>query len=84
MGFAHKKMCQDRNVIGNRKTVDAIKLINPEGNRTLEGKEGYKYLVIFKVDTIKQAAIKQKIRKVNLSRTRKILDTKLCSRNSHQ
>ena len=43
--------------------------------------ETYKYLGILEADTIKQAEMKEKIQKEYLRRTRKLLETKLDSRN---
>ena len=48
--------------------------------RTLEETETYKYLGILEADTIKQVEMKEKIKKVYLWRTRKLLETKLYSR----
>ena len=39
-------------------------------------KENYKYLGILEVDIIKQAKMKETIRKLYLGRTRKFLETK--------
>ena len=49
--------------------------------RTLGERETYKYLAILEADTIKQVEMKDKIQKEYLRRTRKILETKLSSRN---
>ena len=49
--------------------------------RTLGENETYKYLGILEADTIKQVEIEGKIRKEFLRRTRKLLETKLSSRN---
>ena len=49
--------------------------------RTLRKKETYKSLGILKADTIKQQEMKEKIRKEYLRRARKLLETKLYSRN---
>ena len=49
--------------------------------RMLRGKETYKYLGILEVDTIRQEEMKEKIPKEYLSRTRKLLETKLYHRN---
>ena len=43
--------------------------------------ETYKYLGILEVDTIKQVEMKNKIQKEYLRRSRKLLETKLSSRN---
>ena len=49
--------------------------------KTLEENETYEYLGILEADTIKQAEMKEKIQKEYLRRTRKLLETKLSSRN---
>ena len=49
--------------------------------KTLAENETYKYVGILEADTIKQAEIKEKIQKEYLRRTRKLLETKLNSRN---
>ena len=58
-----------------------MELPNQDKIRTLGEKETYKYLSILKVDTIKQVEIKEKIQKEYLRRIRKLLETKLSSRN---
>ena len=52
---------------GKRQITEGIELPNQERNRTLEEKENYKYLEILEADTIKQAKMKEKIRKEYLS-----------------
>ena len=54
---------------------------NEEKIRKLGQKETYKYLDILKADTVKQVEMKEKIEKVYLRRTKKLPETKLCSRN---
>ena len=49
--------------------------------RTLGEMETYKYLGILEADIIKQVEMKKKIKKVCLKGTRKLLETKLYSRN---
>ena len=49
--------------------------------RTLEENETYKYLGILESDTIKKVQMKDTIREEYLSRTRKLLETKLSGRN---
>ena len=49
--------------------------------KTLAENETYKYLGILEADTIKQVEMKKKIQKEYLRRTRKLLETKLKSRN---
>ena len=52
-----------------------------KASKHLEKKENYKSLRIREVDIIKQMEMKEKVRKGYLRRTRKRLETKLCSRN---
>ena len=61
--------------------TDRMELPNQDNVRTLREKEMYKYLDILEADTIKQVEMKEKIRKEYLRRTRKLLETKLSSRN---
>ena len=61
--------------------TDGIELPNQDKIRTLEENKTYKYLGILKADTIKQVQMKDKIQKEYLRRTRKLLETKLSSRN---
>ena len=58
-----------------------MELPNQDKNRTLGEKETYKYLRILEADTIKQMDMKEKIKKEYLRRTKKLLETKLSSRN---
>ena len=67
-----------------------VKVRSPDGDteyfdivviRILREKEIYKYLGILETDTIKQVEMKEKIKKEHLTRTRKLLETKLYSRN---
>ena len=58
-----------------------IELPNHDKIRTLEENETYKYLDILEADTIKQVQMKDTIRKEYPSRTQKLLETKLSSRN---
>ena len=80
-GIWHRKMYH----AGNEKqqtTPDGRNGIpNEDKIRTLGEKETYKYLDILEVDAIKQVEMKEKIKKEYLRRTRKLLETKLCSRN---
>ena len=62
---------------GKRHMTDGMELPNHDRIRTLEEKETYKYLGIFEADTIKQVHDPKKY----LRRTRKLLETKLSSRN---
>ena len=61
--------------------TDGMELPNQDKIRTLGEKETYKYLGILEADTIKQVERKNKIQKEYLRRTKKLLETKLCSRN---
>ena len=56
-------------------------LLNRDKIRTLRGKETYKYLGILEADTLKQVEMKEEIKKEYLRKTRKLLETKLYSRN---
>ena len=66
---------------GKRHMTDGMDLPNPDRIRTLEENETYKYSGILEADTIKQLQMKDMIRKEYLRRTRKLLETKLSSRN---
>ena len=59
-----------------RHLIDGIEQPNQDKIRTLAENETYKYLGILEADTIKQVQMKDKI-----PRTRKLLETKLSSRN---
>ena len=61
--------------------TDGMELPNQGKIRTLGEKETYKYFSILEVDTIKQVEMKEKVQKEYLRRTRKLLETKLSSRN---
>ena len=58
-----------------------MELPNQEKIRTFEGKETYRYLGILEADTIKKVEMKEKFKKEYLRRTRKILETKVYSRD---
>ena len=66
---------------GKRHMTDGMELPNHDKIRTLGEEETYKYLGILEADTIKQEEMKDKIRKEYLRRTKKLLETKLSSRN---
>ena len=66
---------------GKRHLTDGIELPNQDKIRTLAENETYKYLGILEADTIKQLEMKNKIQKEYIRRTRKLLETKLNSRN---
>ena len=66
---------------GKRHLTDGMELPNQDKIRTLTENETYKYLGILEADTIKQEEMKDKIQKEYLRITRKLLETKLSSRN---
>ena len=66
---------------GKRHLTDGMELPNQDKIRTLAENETYKYLGILKADTIKQVEMKDKIQKIYLRRTRKLLETKLSCLN---
>ena len=66
---------------GKRYMMDGMELPNHDKIRTPRENKTYKYLPILEADTIKQVQMKDKIRKEYLRRNRKLLETKLSSRN---
>ena len=66
---------------GKRHLTDGMELPNHDKIKTPGENETYKYLGILEADTVKQVEIKDKIREEYLRRTRKLLETKLSSRN---
>ena len=66
---------------GKRHMTDGMEQPNYDKIRTLGEEETYKYLGILEPDTIKQVEMKDKTLKEYLRRTRKLLETKLSSRN---
>ena len=66
---------------GKRHMTEEMEQPNLDKIRTLGENETNKYLGILEADTIKQVQMKNKIRKEYLRRTRKLLETKLSSRN---
>ena len=66
---------------GKRHRTDGTELLNQDQIRTPAENETYKYLGILEADTIKQVEMKDKIQKEYPRRTRKLLETKLSSRN---
>ena len=64
-----------------RHLTDGMELLNEDKVRTLAENETYEYLGIWEANTIKQVEMKEKIQKEYIRRTRKLLDTKLSSRN---
>ena len=67
--------------MAKRHLTDGKELPNKDKIESLTENETYKYLVILEADTIKQAEMKEQIQKEYLRRTRKLLETKLNSRN---
>ena len=66
---------------GKRHLTDGIELPNRVKFRTQAVNETYKYLGILEAETIKQVQMKDKIPKEYPRRSRKLLETKLSSRN---
>ena len=66
---------------GKQQLTDEMELQNQDKIKTLAENETYKYLGILEADTIKQVEMKEKIQKEYLRRTRKLLETKINSRN---
>ena len=66
---------------GKRQLTDGMELPNQDKIKTLAGNETCKYSGILEADTIKQVQMKGNIQKEYLRRTRKLLETKLNSRN---
>ena len=66
---------------GKQHLIEGMEVPNQDKIRTLTENETYKYLGILEADTIKQVEMKDKIQKEYLRRTRKLLETKLSSRN---
>ena len=65
---------------GKRHITDGMELPNQDKIRTLAENEIYKHLGILEANTIKQVEMKGKIQK-EYPRTRKLIETKLSSRN---
>ena len=59
-----------------------IELPNQEKVRMLGENETFKYLRIMEVGTVKQVEMTEKIKKEYLRRTKKLLETKLYSKNN--
>ena len=66
---------------GKQQLTDGMELPNQDKIKMLAENETYKYLGILGADTIKQVEMKEKIQKEYLRRIRKLLETKLNSRN---
>ena len=77
----HWKICHAHNEKQKKRQItEGSELSNQEKIRTLGKKENYLYLEILEADTIKQAVMKDKIRKDYLRGTRKF-ENKLYHRN---
>ena len=81
MGFGIEKCAMLIMKSGKRYMTDGMELPDYDQIRMLGENETYKYLGILEADTIKQVEMNDKIRKEYLRRTRKLLETKLSSRN---
>ena len=81
MGFGIEKCALLVMKSGKQHLTDGIELPNQHKIRTLAENETNKFLGILEDDTIKQVEMKNKIQKEYLRRTRKLLETKLNSRN---
>ena len=81
MEFGIEKCAMPVMKSGKRQITDGMELPIQEKIRTLTENETYKHLGILEADTIKHVEMKDKIQKVYLRRTRKLLKTKLSSRN---
>ena len=79
MEFGIEKMLQMKS--RKRQLTDRMELPNKDKIKTIAENETYNYLGILEADTIKQAEMKEKIQKDYPRRTRKLLETKLNSRN---
>ena len=66
---------------GKRHLTDGMELPNQDKIRTLTEKQTYKYFRVLEAHIIKQVEMKNKIQKKYLRRTRKLLETKVSSRN---
>ena len=64
---------------GKRHLTDGMEL--PNQDKITTENETYKYLGILEADTIKQVEMNDKVKKEYLRRTRKLLETKVNSRN---
>ena len=78
-GICHRKMYYANNE--KRHWTKGIELTNLDKIRTLGEMEIFKYFGISETDTIKQAEMKEKIKREYLRRPTKILKTKLHYRN---
>ena len=80
-GIWHRKCAMLVMKSGKRHLTGGMELPNQDKTRTLVENETYKYLGILEADTIKRVQMKDKFQKEYLRRTRKLLETKLSSRN---
>ena len=64
-----------------RHLTDGMELSNQDKIRKFGEKETYKYLGILETDAIRRVEMKEEIKKEYLRRTRKLLRSKLSSRN---
>ena len=81
MEFGMEKCAMLVRKSGKQHLTDGMELPNQDKIRTLAENETCKYLGILEADSIKQVEMKDKIQKEYLRRTRKLLETKLSSRN---
>ena len=81
MKFGIKKCAMLVMKSDKRHRTDGMELPNQDKIRTLVENETYKYVGILEAGTNKQVQMKDKIQKEYLRRTRKLLETKLSSRN---
>ena len=79
MEFCIEKYVMLEMICGKRHLTDRMELSNQDKIRTLAENKTYKYLVILEVETIKP--VEMKVKKEYIRRTRKLLKTKVCSRN---
>ena len=80
-GIWQRKMRHASNENGKRYLADGLELPNQDKITTLGEKGTYKYLGILEPITIKQVEMKEKNEKEYLRRAKKLLRTKLYSRN---
>ena len=66
---------------GKRRLTDGVELLNQHKIKTLAENKTNKYLGIMEPYTIKIVEINEKLQKEYLRRTRKLLETKVNSRN---
>ena len=81
MEFGKEKCASLKMKNGKRHMTDGMELPNHDKIRKPGENETYKYLRILEVDTTKQEEMKEKIKKEYFRRTKKLLETKLYSKN---